>query len=943
LPIDRRLTCRSAALTFMLLAAMPALAQQTPPQVSSTETITVTGSRLAPNNATSDNPITVVTSEEIARSSAQTIEDVLQKLPSIGTNGIYATTNNGGEGISCTDFRNLGISRVLVLVNGRRFVHSGIFGVDCVDLNNIPVSMIERIEVLKDGASSIYGADAVSGVINIILKKNFDGSQIDLGGDITGHGDGKTGEIDGTSGFSTENGSIMLNAGFLDRGPVPQADRAFAAKPLQDNAFIINANGQRVPDPTFGAPFPNGGEVFDGPLVPVGSGVIDPNGVGRSVLALGNGQFRTFNPFTDNIDFGQQQYLVGTLEKESLNAIGRYDFLSNLDGFLQGFYTHKETDQQLGPQPLTGGFGAGLPDEFIIPKGNPFNPFGEDVSEFKNALSSGDRLTVVDTDTAQFTGGFDGTLPGGFDWSTWATYGFSDNTIDNFGEINFQKLEEAVGFRQTNPAVPDQGVYDPTVCNPSTGCSLINPFGPNSISTAQARFFTFLEKDHSEFTLAQVGANVKKDDVYDLPYGPFGLDIGAEFRREAGSYTPDPLVQSGVTLENPQEPTKGSFNVAELYAEGRVPILADLPFAKELTATASGRFYDYNTFGTGATWKAGGIWSPIDDIRFRGNIGTAFRQPEINELFGGQALSFNSAIDPCDAVERTTFTGQAAVNVAANCAKLGIPTDFRDLNGGQIKTITGGNPALQPETAESINVGVVIEPRFLPDLAVTTDYFRTKIQHSIGSVGTSTILDQCFTSVNLSDPLCANIGPRLPNNQLNLVTAIEQNLGVTRTDGIDIGTTYHYDFAGFGRVSLESQSEILFNFEQQNFENGPFQGFAGLINTGLESNAFPRLRNNDTMSWSNDDLTLSYTLRYISGMGFFPLTDPAVNPATHTPGIFYSDIAATYQYDRYKATVGIDNLFDKQPPFVPDGSSNTAVSVYDLLGRLFYLKATVRF
>ena len=253
--IDRRTACRRLVPALMFLATTPALAQQTPPeQAAATEAITVTGTRLATTNANSDNPIAVVTSEDIARSSATTIEDVLQKLPSIGTNGIYATTNNGGEGISCTDFRNLGISRVLVLVNGRRFVHSGIFGVDCVDLNNIPVSLIDRIEVLKDGASSIYGADAVSGVINIILKKNFEGNEIDLNGDITGHGDGKTGEIDGTSGFSTENGNLVLNAGYLNRGSVPQADRAFAAKPLQDNAFITNANGQRVPDPTFAVP-----------------------------------------------------------------------------------------------------------------------------------------------------------------------------------------------------------------------------------------------------------------------------------------------------------------------------------------------------------------------------------------------------------------------------------------------------------------------------------------------------------------------------------------------------------------------------------------------------------------------------------------------------------------------------------------------------------------
>lgn len=479
----------------------PALAQQAPAQ---TETIEVTGSRLTPTNAASDNPITVVTSEDIARSSATTIEDVLQKLPSAGTSGIYGTTNNGGEGISCTDLRNLGTSRVLVLVNGRRFVHSGIFGVDCVDLNNIPLGLIDRIEVLKDGASSVYGADAVSGVINIILKKNYSGNEVDIDAGISGHGDDQQGGITGTTGYNFDNGNVVLNAGYSNHFPVKQGDRSFALKPLQDNAFIPdpNGSGKLIPDPTFGEPFIPGGQVFDGPNVPPGTGVIDPNGVGRTLLGLGNGQFRPFNAFTDDFDFSEGQFLVGTLEKESLNAVAHYDFLPSVTGFLEAYYTHKETTQSLAPQPIVGGLGANLPNFFIIPQGNPFNPFGEDVSEFRLATESGDRSTVVDTSTVQATTGFEGTLPGNFDWSTHVTYGVSNNKIINAGEVNFAKLEEEVGFQQTDPVNnPNTGVFNPNVCVAAQGCSLLNPFGPGSITPAQAKFFTFTEIDKSEFSL----------------------------------------------------------------------------------------------------------------------------------------------------------------------------------------------------------------------------------------------------------------------------------------------------------------------------------------------------------------------------------------------------------------------------------------------------------
>ncbi len=971
---NRNQLAGSAAILALLqgLAAAPALAQTAPAQSAApaptgadsglpgagpAEQITVTGSRIKTTNATAENPLTVVTSAQIEHSSSQTIEDVLQRLPSIGTSGLYGATNNGGEGASCTDIRNFGINRTLVLVNGRRFVHSGILGDDCVDLNNIPLSLVDRIEVLKDGASTTYGADAVAGVINIILKKNFTGTVIKADGSIgTDSGDGRTGDLSVTTGTNFDKGNVTVNAEYENRAPVQQKNYDWS-----DPVVANNAVGSK---PSYGSGIPPAGRIFaDGNNT-------NPNFYNIASgddIATGNGGFTGYNRSRDGYDYGSQQYLAGSLEKESFNSFGTYEFTPNITGYVEEYFTHKRTDTQLAAQPVTGALMPGvLPDAFVVPDGNPYlaqlyGPNSGAVDLYRRVAEFGDRDNIAVTNTFQFNGGFKGTFAEDWDYDVFFQYGLSDNTITSTNEVNFARLEQEVGFRQTT-ATPDQianinantngsgfdatsfGVYDPTVCTSRPGCVLINPFGLNSISQAGINYARFTEQATSEFTLRTFGGTITNSNLFQLPYGPLGVSLGVEHRRESGEYSPDALVGTGDTLENAQTPTKGAFDVTELYGELLIPIVKDLPGVKDLHVDLGGRFFDYNTFGTGETWKISANWTIIPDIRFRATDGVAFRQPSVDEAFGGQTLGFPGATDPC---ANASSYGAKAAAVIAQCSKVignYNPNTFTQTGNQQVQTISGGNPNLTPETARTQTVGVVLSPRYLPRSSITVDYYRTKIDNAIGTIQTQDILDGCYTG---SAPgFCSqSFGAlnRVAGGQLGTVTATLANLGETRESGLDIGATYSYPIPGYGTLSFQNDAAIVFKYDSQNLPDGPFIQFNGKIISAEYGFGYPRLRDNASLDWRLGDFQFGYQMRYISGMSYYPALDPATSIHTKAEEIFYHDINFNYDYHNASVNIGVNNLLDKRPPFVFDTSTNTDPQVYDVLGRVVYVKTTFRF
>ena len=978
---DHSLTLRhrlASSVAILALAqgytAAPALAQIAPAQTSAAtsptgsdqatatgstaENIVVTGSRLKTSNATSEAPIVVVTSAQIQHSSSQTLEDVLTKIPEIGTNGIYSTTNNGGGGVSCIDLRNLGIERTLVLVNGKRFIAGNS---NCVDLNNIPIEQVDRVEILKDGASTTYGADAIAGVVNIILKTNYSGVTFHANGSIaTDAGDDKEGELSVLAGTNFDHGNFTVSAEYLNRGPVAQADRDFAQYPVQSNNPLGSKQSR-------GSIFNPNRLVFadannTNPNTPTFPGnVVNKNGtLGDSYAGL----------LSQRYNFGADQDLSGSLEKESFNSSTNYEFNENINGYLQTFYTHKITGQQLAAQPVQGALNPNVvPDAYVIPEGNPYltrllGTGSGPVDIYKRETQFGDRIFTQSDNTFQINTGIKGNLGAGWDYEVFFQYGKEDEQITNTNNINFQHLANEAGFQQlVAPAgtidPTTYGIYNPTaVCAAASGCVLSNPFGQN-MSAAAINYARFTEAQQTRYTLKVYGGNVTNNDIYDLPAGPLGVSLGVEHRTESGRFDPDSLDLTGVTLSSVAEPTRGSFDSTELYGETRVPILKDLPGAKDLHIDVGGRFFNYSNFGSGETWKVEGNYTPIPGIRFRGSDGEAFRQPSTNDLFTGSAISFNGATDPCAQV---SSYGAAAGIVQKNCLSQRVnPANFVQV-GSQVQTIVGGNPNLQPETARTQTLGIVLNPPFVPRLAMTVDYYRTKVNNTIGSpttgsIPTQTILDNCYTNPsflaggNGVTNLCNLVAPRLGTGQLNTVNDIATNLGVTRTEAIDFGTTYSYPIPGYGVLSFQNDATFTLKYQAQLLKDGPFIGYLGTI--GIQASslpAYPRVRDNASLDWRVGDFQFGYRLRYIEGTVFDNYPGPSVqgrgdgqSASAKTPNVYYHDIYGSYDYHNFSVNVGIDNLFDKAPPYVFDTGTNTDAAVYDIFGRVVYVKTTLRF
>lgn len=987
-PITHRQRLMLAAACGLVAVAVPGMSAfaQTATTGGKTEEVVVTGSRLKRSDANSDTPVTVVSAADIKRTGAQTVEQILQRLPAIGSGGIYATTNNGGEGAACTDIRQLQYQRTLVLVNGKRFSQTAGSTFSCVDLNTIPVNLIDRIEVVKDGASSVYGADAVAGVINIITKKNFTGTVFTVDGSIAGAGDDKTGKIGFTTGANFDRGNITLSGSYENRSPIEQRDRDWAhyvqldgqSRPGNNQPYTENFPGTLTPNTTaqdgrVGSGIGIAGRLFGGANFDTGN---YPNNDPGGSIPSSDGGYVPFRNSQNRFNWGDYTWLQSAMERYNIASTLNYEITDNINFYVQAYYTHVKTEQQLAPDPVTQASPSspiysdvvipGFQSDYKTPNSLATAILGsgneEDLVFWKRFVELGARHYTQNNDTFDFVAGLNGSLGWGWDYDVYANYGHSSKSEVESNIVNYQRLENEFGFVHThdvtpyvnagyldsaaNGAVNDAGYYDPSVCNAADGCSLITPANLTSrglyLTQAQADYIRVNNTQQTTYTLRQWGGTLTNNDLYDLPYGPLGVVVGAEHRSEAASYTPDSLVVTNVTTNPALYATNGQFDVTEVFGEVQVPILKDLPFAKRLDMRVSGRYSNYNTFGDAYTWGVAANYAPIDDIRFRASLGTSFRQPNVFEAYGGGTVSYNTATDPC--------TNPApGTNAYANCSN---PTDPRgnalgvvNVNG-QVPTLQFlGNPKVRPETSRTWTIGTVIAPRYLPGLSMTADYYHTRLRNTIGSEDTPTILADCYNSANFSSPSCANVLARDSLHQLTLVNSPTENLGETRTDGLDLGMSYAIPLGnGLGTITARDDFTFLFSFLQQNGLDTSFVQYAG--QSLYNGQAYPRRRNNFTLDWGKDALHVGYTMRYLSGLSLdYANNENGYSPAivNSTAEVFYHDIYASYTWRNIDATFGIDNLTDRNPPFVPDGQTNTQTNLYDVIGRLFYVKTAIKF
>ncbi|WP_338421729.1 TonB-dependent receptor domain-containing protein [Acetobacter fallax] len=922
-------TTRSAQATRARKAALTA-------PLSRTENVVVVGSALRNAANQNANPVQTVTAQQIQETSASTISDYLQRLPSIGSQGSGSTSTissagmpNGTNGLSCADLRNLGQSRVLVLVDGKRMVPTMGGVASCVDLSSIPIDQIASVEILKDGGSELYGADAVSGVINIKLKHNLTTGGLTIRGGITDQGDGDTGKISGYKGFNFDHGrgNITVFGQYLTNSPIMTRNRSWSRDPWLSDALI-------------------GQTPVHGSSITAATRVIDPNGNFDLVSNNTGGGTSGFHDFgnSDRFQYGNEQQLTNYLQESNLSGDAHYDINEHISLYSSVQYTHKTTSQNMAAWPETGSsYPSTEPSQLMLPAGSPYNIWGEDVDLYKRMQDIGDRNYKQAFDTWQVMGGARGRIVGDWNYDASMTYGESRATMAVDNQINYTHLLDSLGVRQLNPGNPLSAItYDPSVCQASKGCSLINPFG--ALSSSQREYIADYQTDHATYQMRDFNLRVDNNHLAHLPYkygGDFALAGGLEHRSEQASYVPDPMVNSD--LGGGEEYTGGGYGVTSVYLEGKLPLLHNAPFARDLTVDAQGRWDNYSTFGSTENWKASLNWAPTRDIRFRGTLGTSFRAPSVSELYGGASMSYNSGNDPC--AQAGTYGGLSA-NVVAHCMKEGInPGKFVQADASEIPTLAGGNTKLQPEIGRTYTFGVVLTPRWIRGLEASVEYWHYTVQHEIGTLPIQYIVDSCYTGTATN--YCSLINARNSAGQLTQVDDPYQNIGELRTSGIDFDLNYTLRLGASDRLMLNNNFQQVISYMQQNTPGGAWFNYDGrLFYQGGYGN--PRVRDYATVTWAHDNFRLTYMMNYTGGMHFTDGTNDVsckVYSYCKVPGIFSHDVTVSYRTGRWNFLGGVNNILNKAPPFVPDGSSNTASGLYssDIIGRYVFLQARADF
>ncbi|MFP7722930.1 TonB-dependent receptor [Lysobacter sp. A3-1-A15] len=948
------------AIHVSLLLALPglAVAQDAPPTDDATtlDTVQVTGTRIKRAEIEGQVPVQTVTREDIDRTGLTSIGDILQELTGSGSalntkfnsSGNFGFSPNGdgvGAGSAQVDLRNLGPKRVLVLVDGMRWVsESSASGVGAAtDLNTIPLAIVERIEVLEDGASSLYGSDAIAGVVNIITRRNFEGGQVTLNYGEYGEGDGATQGIDLAWGFNTDRSNFFIGASHVEQDPIFSRTRAQSAFPVPGTGVAFGSSA--TPTGRFIFTDPNTGATLNlTPNTGNTSPIYDPTQTGCD---------RTdgFHCFTtaDRFNFSQFNLLLTPSERTGVFSQFRFYFNDNIHAYAKALVNRRQSLNQAAPEPLFLGAGAGtgnpLADNIVISAQNPFNPFGFDLDSADNLIlvgrrpvEGGPRRFEQEVDTRYFATGLEGSFgtERTFFWDVNLALSENEAEQTNYGSYDIRKIATALG--------------DPAVCAATPGCVPLNLFGgPGTITAAMLGYIQPVVRDRSEQSLDQFSANLTGD-LFQMATGPLSFATGYEYRKYEGSYNPDPLTVRGDYNGVPSLPTAGEYDVNEVYVELNAPLIREGAFGKSLDLSLAGRYSDYSTFGGQFTPKYGLRWQVADELLLRATYAEGFRAPSIGELFGSDSRADLQLFDPC----LIGTDGSPPTGNPANCAVLGVPPGAQQINT-QISVTTGGNAELEPEEARSFTAGMVFSPAFgsgVPwseslDLEVT--FYRHEINGAVQAIDAQTQLDQCVATL---DPIFCNGIDRGTTGAIVGFSNRLTNLGSINTDGWDVDVFWTLPETDFGRFKFIWQNTVVTRYEAIGAAGQPQPQGVGIE---VADSSIPEWTSNATIDWRAGNWNASWTARHISdltedcgGAASFPICSNQAAGTNELPAITYHDLQVGYRFEFLKGlqlTAGANNLFDEDPPICLSCSLNGYdASTYDIPGgRFFYVRADLRF
>jgi iron complex outermembrane receptor protein len=969
--------CRSAALGVVLAASAPAFGQQTPagtqptaetvtppePAEDNNDRVVITGSRIARDAFTSTAPIQVITAESSTLEGLVDTAEILQGSSlaqgSTQLNNTFGSfVVEGGLGINSVSLRGLGAQRTLVLLNNQRPGPAGVRGqVGAFDLNVIPDSIISRIEILKDGASSIYGSDAVAGVVNLITRSSIDAPELTVQYNGTEQGGGNTLQASGAVGFDVFGGQLMLAAEYEDRDPLKFGDRRHLAC-AQDLTYDATT-GQRIDriDRSILANTSLGncstGNIYFNTVVDAFSGlryVPAPDGVtigpipgyrpraNRTFLNSPTGE--AYYEDVLNSEKFLDTYAISGVERLSLYGRADFTLFGAVDWSTEVLASRREIEhkalRQFFPQ-IASANGYDVPGDFTAGPGFALGP-GFRLTQPVTIFPADQSATV---DYGYVHTGFKGDffLPS-WTWSLDATYSKSDAEYSN---VQITK-EKAGDWRYTSA----DGLYHGPEYNPFDPAFLSGNY-----SQAVYDLLSAVSVGHTTYEQSVV-QGVLTGDLLELPAGPLGIAVGAEWRTFKINDTPDIREQQDLFWNTSSaQITVGKDTVSEAFVELNVPLLRGLPLIEELTFDGSARGFDYDSYGSDSVWKAGLNWQVTPSVRIRGTQGTSYRAPALYELFLANLTGFQDQvlIDPC-----IDWGNSSNANLQANCAAVGVPPNYTGTLGESATIISGGGAGvLDAETSEARTLGFIWTPDFL-DLSIAIDYFDIEVKNQVAQLGPGAIIGGCYGAPVYPNAFCdlfvRNPGDH-PTAPFNIATVNDSYINVNSQSsrGFDITVRYEHEF-DFGDLTVQVSATNTIEDVVNLFDPTLSSGFATNDFNGTIGD--PEWVGDAEIRLDSGDFTYSWFVDYIGE------TDNEVfNPEITAPGAYFGrtgrlinatdpwlshDVSVRWRDDHVTLTGGIQNVFDAQPPVISDGAGQRlqnyalAATQYDLRGRTFFVR-----
>lgn len=1006
--------CASTAAIPLAHAQQPAEAAPAPAEPVSE--VVVTGSRIATlPNEVSISPITSTTAADIQQTGLVRTEDILNMLPQI-TAEQNAGTSISSVGVATVSLRDLGSQRTLVLINGKRMQPGGAGGVpggnsNAPDIDQIPAQLIERADVLTGGASAVYGADAVAGVVNFVLNTHYEGVKVDAD-----YGFGRHDNNNQTYLNLLQQAGDIIPSSYVDAGTQKEftivAGANFADGKGNATAYFGYLNGGQA----VGYEYDYAGCTLNGASTPgfgpIGCGGSSTSGTGR-FLMFGKGPkgsttpvvdstvdgktgiFRDYHGSTDSYNYGALSYLQRPAERYTAGAFLHYNVNDNAEVYSETMFARYTSTAQYGP---SGAFAfttyesscnnplLTTQEVSVICAPGPLAAnqalYGLSGTNFemgvgRRNVEGGGRLDQYKSDSIREVLGVKGSFLDAFNYDVYGQVGITD-----FGDIegNFLGTQQinnalnvvrnpanAAGTAGVVPGVPIGGpVCEAAVTGLDAACIPWNIYAPGGVTPAQLAYLSV------PATYAAVATEYVFDGSVTADLGKYGIqlptakngltvNVGTEFREEKYVFSPDYIFLNGFQAGGaPAKAIDGQFRVWEGFTEMRLPIMDNMPGADSLSLEAGYRYSSYTEGFNTNTYKFGLEWAPIRDVKLRGSYNRAVRAPDANELFEPNAVGAGGTADPC--------WGTLPAYTLAQCERTGVtPLEYGHITtnpAAQINTEDGGNLNLTPEVADTFTIGAVLQSEYVPNLVASIDAFYIKIANTITALTSNTVISNC---ANTGDPtLCALIhrgqGGSLWFNTAEFVQTTFVNIGKVQTKGLDITSHYRYDLpGGMGKLNFNLVGTYTKSFLTQPLPTGGSYDCAGYWGATCEA-PLPHWRHVFTTNWGAPWLGLDFTFRwrFIGPSNVDRQSqDPALNApfyaeTSHIPGYHYIDLSASIPVtSSVDFRVGVNNIADKDPPLVLNGSfsdcpnttcnDNTWVGTYDTLGRYIYAHVTVKF